>query len=303
LRYICNCPDENGGVSVEYCEVHGQLVDCLAEFLALRGEIPMYQTEEDIDRYSSELVDRVSRGFDHIIQRLIDCKDEMEESLIVENSPTMTRRTGTVVGAQADDQGSFFRKIGDVWNIRFEGKTLALNDNRGLQYICLLLKYQGINLTASTMIALAAGEQLPDLSRFLQGLSEDRLAHLGLSRVDCEDPMPLIDMMARLHCQQRLSTIKETLASESFSSPDEKCELEEERKTINEYLAAASSLHGRLRHSSSADRDRISVKNRITDALAKIAQHNTSLFRHLSNSIQTGTNCVYSPETPIPWEL
>jgi len=45
------------------------------------------------------------------------------------------------------------------------------------------------------------------------------------------------------------------------------------------------------------------VRNCITGGLRAIRQHDEVLWRHLANSIKTGTFCCYGPDRPVVWEM
>ena len=51
------------------------------------------------------------------------------------------------------------------------------------------------------------------------------------------------------------------------------------------------------------ERARVNVRNCITAALRALRVHDESLWRHLSNSIKTGSFCCYGPDRPVAWDM
>ena len=69
-------------------------------------------------------------------------------------------------------------------------------------------------------------------------------------------------------------------------------------------LAKATGLGGRSRKiGDAAEKARSSVTWRIRSAIKKIGAAHPQLGQHLTNSVRTGSFCVYSPENPTEWEL
>ena len=69
-----------------------------------------------------------------------------------------------------------------------------------------------------------------------------------------------------------------------------------------ELAAACGGAHGR-RGPSFKERARVNVRNCITGALRTVRRHDESLWRHLINSIKTGTFCSYAPDREVEWEM
>jgi hypothetical protein len=83
-------------------------------------------------------------------------------------------------------------------------------------------------------------------------------------------------------------------------------ELRDERQAIASYLAGGTGLAGRTRTTGShAERARVSVRKAIVAALAKIAETDPWLGRHLNDRIRTGYECRYDSDVdhPIEWIL
>ena len=78
----------------------------------------------------------------------------------------------------------------------------------------------------------------------------------------------------------------------------------EEIEYLSSHLAAACGFRGR-QHPAGAvtERARVSVRNAIAHTLSRIGRHDSVLWRHLANSIRTGTFCSYEPERPVRWRF
>ena len=70
----------------------------------------------------------------------------------------------------------------------------------------------------------------------------------------------------------------------------------EELELLANEIAGSVGLGGRERATgSSAERARINVQRRISDAIQKLERANAELGRHLNRSLKTGNYCVYDP--------
>jgi hypothetical protein len=86
----------------------------------------------------------------------------------------------------------------------------------------------------------------------------------------------------------------------------ERRDLRDERDTIATYLAKADGLGGRYRSTgSNAERARVAVRKSIVAALARIAEVDPWLGRHLHDRVRTGFECRYEsdPDRAIRWVL
>lgn len=110
----------------------------------------------------------------------------------------------------------------------------------------------------------------------------------------------VLDDESRRFLSARLSELETEIA---FSDQPE---LREEHAAITSYLAGGSGLSGRRRTAgSSAERARVAVRKAVVVALAKIAETDPWLGRHLRDRIHTGFECRYEsePDHPIHWIL
>ena len=80
----------------------------------------------------------------------------------------------------------------------------------------------------------------------------------------------------------------------------------EERTWLLEQLGGVTGLSGRRRRSGSTDeRARVAVRKAIVATLARIAETDPWLGRHLRDLVRTGLECRYEsdPDHPVEWVL
>jgi hypothetical protein len=163
------------------------------------------------------------------------------------------------------------RQPGGLWLVGRESATFMLPRMRGLEHVHALLLRPDTAIPASVLIG---GE------------------------VVVQDGMEVIDHQGRRMLHARLAEID----AQSGDRPD----LRRERDAITRYLGGATGLAGRDRTTGShSERARVAVRKAIIAALARIAEADPWLGRHLRNHIRTGVECRYEsePDQPIHWVL
>jgi hypothetical protein len=163
---------------------------------------------------------------------------------------------------------------GGLWLVGREGATFVLPRMRGLEHVHALLRQPDTNLPARS---LAGADSLVE-QRGLEALDEEsvRVFRARLAQLDAE-----------LQFRDRV-------------------DLREERNAIADHLAAATGLAGRRRTTGSHDeRARVAVRKAIVGAMARIAETDPGLGRHLRDRIRTGHDCRYEsdPDRPVRWLL
>jgi len=178
--------------------------------------------------------------------------------------------------APALDGAALFRLDGEVWTLRYAGRTARLRDSKGLRDLALLLGRPD-EQTHVGELARAAG--LPGA-----------------------DAGPLADRRALAAYRERLRRIDAELDSADGGATDAEA-LTREREALLAELAAATGLGGRPRVAGSpAERMRKAVTYRIRYAIDRVSGAHPELGRHLRASVRTGTWCSYSPEHPVDWQ-
>jgi hypothetical protein len=147
---------------------------------------------------------------------------------------------------------------------------------RGLEYLHHLLGRPGVEVTALELVS----------------------AHTGTATVVQADAGPLLDRQALAAYRRRLANLE---AQDGLSRSQIA-----ERDALRAQLGAAAGLSGRARGAgSSSERARVAVRKAIVNALARIAELDADLGRHLYERVSTGVTCCYNPDPdrPISWSL
>lgn len=189
-----------------------------------------------------------------------------------------------------------FRHEGDYWTLAAEGTLVRLRGLRGFAYIAELLRHPHEPIYVLDLVTLAATAAPPPLD-------SAQIAEHGLRVSAGADDAPLLDRRARADYRARW---RELLAEESQArcdnDPGRLGRAQRELEMLTAELTAVGTGCGRD-GPSLKERARVNVRNCITAGLRAIRVRHDVLWRHLSNSIKTGTFCCYVPDRPVEWEL
>jgi hypothetical protein len=165
------------------------------------------------------------------------------------------------------------RRPGGLWVVGREGATAVLPDVRGLSHLRTLLSRPDTDVPALRLMGVEVVEQ---------------------------DGLEVLDAESRRVLRARLSWLDAELAR------SDRADLRDERATIAAYIAGGTGLGNRHRTTGShGERARIAVRKSIVAALARIAEVDPWLGRHLRSRIRTGIDCRYEtdPDRPTRWLL
>ncbi|WP_433038099.1 hypothetical protein [Actinomycetospora sp. CA-053990] len=168
----------------------------------------------------------------------------------------------------------FHEQPGGLWMVGRVGAEVVLPRVRGLEHLHTLLRHADSDVP---VLALAGGGVVVE-----QG---------GLDILDEESRRMLRGRLAELDAQL---TVHENV------------DRRQERGAIADYLVGATGLVGRRRTTGSHDeRARVAVRKAIVGALARIAEADPWLGRHLHDRVRTGRLCRYQsdPDHPVRWLL
>jgi tetratricopeptide (TPR) repeat protein len=188
-----------------------------------------------------------------------------------------------------------FRREGEYYSISYEGVSFRLHDSKGLRHLALLLASPGRE--HHVMELVAAVEAVTEMRR-----PADR--GMGHARGDAGE---VLDAEALSAYKRRLGDLEEEIAeAEGMGDAERAARAREEQEFLVRELASAVGLGGRARQEASAsERARVNVTRAIKAALARVAEHSTTLGRHLEATVRTGTFCSYTPDPrhPFTWRL
>jgi hypothetical protein len=154
----------------------------------------------------------------------------------------------------------------DVWTLDYEGRSVCLQDAKGLRHLAVLLASPRTPIPALALAAPGAG-----------GASTARA--LARRRV-------------------RADELREELAeARAYNDP------ERVRRAGAELEALAGELSDAA--GSPGERARVNVTRAIRAAVGRIAEHEPELGRVLQSTIRTGGACAYEPDpdAPLQWEI
>jgi len=155
------------------------------------------------------------------------------------------------------------------------------------------------------VVTLRASKGLVDLAALIAEPGRERhcLELIGAG-VDEDGTGPVLDDVARRAYEQRVRELQQDIDDADADHDTGRAERARvELDALVDQLTAALGLGGRARStSSSAERARSAVTQRVRTALRRIDEAQPRLGRHLRASIRTGTFCSYQPEEPVHWE-
>jgi TolB-like protein len=177
-----------------------------------------------------------------------------------------------------EPQINIFRRIDSLWEIKFGNKTARLPYVKGFSDLTYLLSHQNEKVHCSQLMG---------------------------TPVSFQDGEEILDSRAREDYKKRLLDLQEELEdAEEMNDIGRAERLQAEFDQLTEQLAKAMGIGGRSRKiGSTSEKARTAVTWRIRSAIQKIETVHPQMAKHLSNAIQTGTFCMYSPENEQHWQL
>jgi tetratricopeptide (TPR) repeat protein len=207
-------------------------------------------------------------------------------------------------------QHGVFRKEGEYWTVRYNGKAVRLRDTRGLGYLAHLLRHPAAEFHVLDLAgAIASQGDEDDGGHSVESLPRNAadLERAGIHITRLGDAGEMIDEQAKIAYQRRLSDLREELkADKGVGNVDRAEQLELEIEALTKELSRAVGLGGRNRRAASAsERARQSITKSIKSVLERIAQSDAPLGDLFSRCIRTGIFCSYQPDPdfPIAWEF
>jgi tetratricopeptide (TPR) repeat protein len=196
---------------------------------------------------------------------------------------------------------SVFRREGEYFSVAFDGRAFRLKDAKGLRYLGVLLAAPGREFHVLDLVAAEGGLGGPSPSTGANA-GDDELPLSGLG-----DAGEILDAGAKEAYRRRLSELDEDISeAEALGDAERAARAREEREFLARELASAMGIGGRNRVAASAsERARVNVTRTIRSSLARIAEHDAALGRHLEATLRTGTFCSYTPDprAPLSWQL
>lgn len=183
----------------------------------------------------------------------------------LEESPRAARRPAGV-----QPQRAALRREQDVWLLEYGGRSVCLQDAKGLHHLATLFERPG---TAVAALVLAEA---------LGGAQETDRAMLVAYRAQAQD---LRDELAE---------------AQAFNDPERVSRARERLELIAAGVEQADEAT-----SAASERARINVTRAIKAAVRRIAEQEPDLGHLLRGTVRTGGACRYEPDpgTPLTWEV
>jgi tetratricopeptide (TPR) repeat protein len=238
----------------------------------------------------------LASGNGRVLAREGDSRSQ-EDDRAVSGSPSRPapcKEEATLAHAPPDSAAAVFRREGEYWTLRYEGRLARVGHRKGLAVIAHLLGHAGREFHALELCSLLDqdGGEMP--GRSVRGCSQY-----------AEEP--ILDTRAKQSYRHRLRELRQELEEAKVNNDPLRADrLEEEAAYLTRELARAFGIYGRSRRiPSDVERARVRVTSVIRSAIDHIGKHHRALGRFLATSIRTGAYAAYtSPTEPGPdWQL
>ena len=194
------------------------------------------------------------------------------------------------------------RRVGDVWTITYQGRTIHLNDGRGVRLLALLLERPGSEVHSLDLVAAVNGS----------GVTGGAIEHSGGQETAGSFGVqggagPALDAKAKAEYRDRVAALEEELAGAEARRDEAAAQrLRAELVFVRRELSSAVGIGGRDRETGShAERARINVTRAVRATIKRIAGYDEPLGAELQQGVRTGTFCVYAPDAlhPLHWTV
>lgn len=213
--------------------------------------------------------------------------------LLLRDVELLGRACAELAGAVPDEQpeaadvaANRLVREGQYWTISYAGRTIRMKDAKGLRDLARLLARPGVEIH---VLDLAGAPEHAELKA------------LG----DSGGVGDLLDARARAEYRRRVADLEVEIADAEACADIARAErARSERDFVAAELGSALGLSGRTRRPADpAERARKAVTGRIRLTIDRIDAEHPDLGRHLTNSVRTGTFCVYTPEDSVDWTV
>ena len=174
-----------------------------------------------------------------------------------------------------------FRRLGQIWVLKFEGKMVLMEDAYGLHYIARLLADPDRDVWASHLLAAVMGID----QRITAGASEQ-----------------IADNTAIAAYRKNYNELQEELEeARTMNDTGRIASIQGKMDTLTTELSRVVGLGGKAREQSSIDNVRKRVSMAVTRAIDSIRAEHEDLGKHLDGFISSGTIFRYAPDRQCDW--
>ena len=191
---------------------------------------------------------------------------------------------------------AIFVQEGHTWRLGWGGLEMRLRQQRGLEFIALLLERPHEEIHARMLMSPGAPPATDAATR--ADLASGDLGIADDSGLEILDEQALQSFRSRF--EQARAELEEAQANNDLGRVET---LQREIDFLAQELSSATGLQGRKRRTGSDnERARIAVRKRVKASLDRIRRDLPGLHAHLSASLRTGSICRYAPESPVSWQ-
>ncbi len=227
---------------------------------------------------------------ERIAAMLAEAAQCAQELGLVDVTTRVERLQGALVERHDHHSTNAFRRDGDVWTVRYDGRDLQLKDGKGPRYLATLLAAPERELHVLEFVAMAAP---PTPTATAHGLS------IGTRGGALDDGA---DHRARREYRARLADLRAELEeAERFADIGRAERLRVEADQLTAQLARR--FGARPAHHGPAETARKAVTKVLRTQIGKLLDVHPALGRHLRDAVRMGTICVYAPATPVQWDV
>jgi hypothetical protein len=174
-----------------------------------------------------------------------------------------------------------FRRVNQVWVLRFDGRTVLMQEARGLCYIARLLAEPDRDIWASHLLAAVVGID---------------------PRITAGSAVPFLDGPALVTYRKQYTDLQDELEEARSMNDLGRIEaVQEKLDAFGSEISRATGLYGKKREHSTIENIRKSVSMAVTRAIDSIRAEHEVLGKHLDGFISSGTIFRYAPDRRIDW--
>jgi hypothetical protein len=167
-------------------------------------------------------------------------------------------------------------RVGRKWRLTLRNHSVLVDDSVGMAHLAVLIDNPRREILAADLVA--------------------GLAALNGAAGDLGSAYPVLDRDAIAEYRKRLSRLDAEIDQLQSADSARAAAARDERDWLTAQLAGAAGLGGRTRSfSDQPERARVAVGKAIRRALARIAEADPAIGRHLDQAVRTGVRCSYWP--------
>jgi len=211
-------------------------------------------------------------------------------------------RGGAGASLAGEPGSAELRRIGDVWTLTSHGRSIHLNDGRGVRLLALLLERPDREMHSLDLVAAVDGV-VPTGPLIERSGGQETAGRFGVQG----GAGPALDARAKDDYRERVAALEAALAAaESRRDAVAAAAVREELEFLRRELSSAVGIGGRDRETGShAERASINVTRANRATLKRIAGYDKEIGADLVAGVRTGTFCVYRPDPlhPLVWTV